>query len=208
MKSKAKKIIDVPDLGVDPNFWVTPLGDMMTFLMIFFLILWAYTQFVQKKETRTMPTPTHIKTLTILKDLEHVAEIKVTKRKVAIELPEAVLFNSGRAGLKPGAIKSLSLVADVLKKTNAPIVVEGHTDNIPVTRGKWKNNWQLSAGRAFSVIQYLTDKEGISPKRLSARGYGPYRQIAPFDTDRNRRKNRRVEINILTSETSPENANE
>ena len=101
MKSKLSDRIVTHDLGVDPNFWVTPMGDMMTFLMIFFLILWAYTQFIKKQDLRKMPQPIEEKQRVLIKELQNIADVKVTKRKMQIKLPEAVLFASGKATLKP-----------------------------------------------------------------------------------------------------------
>jgi chemotaxis protein MotB len=110
-----------------------------------------------------------------------------------------VLFDSGQAKIKSGALSTLDKVALVLTK-NVPqndIGIEGHTDNEPIKYSGWKSNWELSTARALSVLHYLIDERGISPQRVSAIGYGEYRPIASNDTKEGRQFNRRVEIVIL-----------
>ncbi|MCK5081464.1 MAG: OmpA family protein, partial [Candidatus Omnitrophica bacterium] len=75
--------------------------------------------------------------------------------------------------------------------------IEGHTDNVPITHSGWKSNWELSTARALSVLHHLEDNEGISPKRLSATGYGEFRPVASNATKAGKQDNRRVEIVIL-----------
>ncbi len=110
-----------------------------------------------------------------------------------------VLFDSGKAAIKPEASASLDKVARVLQE-NVPdlnVGIEGHTDNIPIKVSGWKSNWELSSARALSVLHYLIDEKGISPERLSAIGYGEYRPVASNDSKKGRQQNRRVEIVIL-----------
>jgi chemotaxis protein MotB len=110
-----------------------------------------------------------------------------------------VLFDSGKAKLKPGVYSALDKVAMVLT-TSVPendIGIEGHTDNEPIKYSGWKSNWELSTARALSVLHYLIDDKGISPFRVSAIGYGEYRPVASNDTKEGRQFNRRVEIVIL-----------
>ncbi|MDD3982406.1 MAG: OmpA family protein [Candidatus Omnitrophota bacterium] len=110
-----------------------------------------------------------------------------------------VLFDSGKATIRPEASASLDKVARVLQE-NVPdlnVGIEGHTDNIPIKVSGWKSNWELSSARALSVLHYLIDEKGVSPERLSAIGYGEYRPVASNDSKNGRQQNRRVEIVIL-----------
>jgi len=110
-----------------------------------------------------------------------------------------VLFDSGKATIRPEASASLDKVARVLQE-NVPdlnVGIEGHTDNIPIKVSGWKSNWELSSARALSVLHYLIGEKGISPERLSAIGYGEYRPVASNDSKNGRQQNRRVEIVIL-----------
>jgi chemotaxis protein MotB len=83
-----------------------------------------------------------------------------------------ILFDSGKAKIRPEASTGLNKVARVLRE-NVPdlnIGIEGHTDNEPIKYSGWKSNWELSTARALSVLHYLADQEGIAPQRLSAVG--------------------------------------
>ena len=76
------------------------------------------------------------------------------------------------------------------------VLIEGNTDNVPISRANIRNNWDLSALRASSVVQALQNKYGVDPKRLSAAGRGEYNPIATNDTDLGRQRNRRTQIII------------
>ena len=78
------------------------------------------------------------------------------------------------------------------------IKVEGHTDNVPISRGAFPNNMRLSTARAASVFEYFVDKKGLSPKTLEATGRSEYEPVAKNDTEKGRARNRRVEIKIYT----------
>ena len=77
------------------------------------------------------------------------------------------------------------------------IVVEGHTDNIPIKTQKFRSNWQLSTERALSVLDYLLSKTKIDPRRFSAAGFAEHSPIMPNDTAENRSLNRRVDIVVI-----------
>ncbi len=133
------------------------------------------------------------------------ADKKVTlgidKRGLVITFVSSVLFDSGKAELRLQAHEALNKVVAVCHKIVADreIGIEGHTDNQPIKYSGWKSNWELSTARATSVLHYL-EKEGISPERLSATGFGKYRPLDTNKTVEGRQKNRRVEIVILPEE--------
>lgn len=182
------------------NIWVTAYSDMITNLMILFMILWAYTQFINKPkpEISGPAVPAAIRQ-EIQKELEDVGTVVVSRRKMTVTLPSAVLFDPGSDQLRPEALESLSRVAAVIAKSENPVVVEGHTDDVPIRQSRWRSNYELSAARAFSVIRYFTTAHAVDPSRLAARGYGPYHPKVANDSDENRAQNRRIEIHLWTS---------
>jgi chemotaxis protein MotB len=128
---------------------------------------------------------------------EKFVTITVDAKKIRVVMEEPILFDSGDWRLKPKAKYFLHKLAQTLKGIPQQIVVEGHTDSIPMRSSRMMSNWELSAARASSVVDYLVKKENIPPERLSAVGYGQFKPVAPNDTPENRALNRRVEINIL-----------
>jgi chemotaxis protein MotB len=126
-------------------------------------------------------------------------KVQMLEKGLVITFVSEVLFDSGKAKIKPEAYGSLDKVAKVLKE-NVPdldIGIEGHTDNVPIKVSGWKSNWELSSARAMSVLHYLVDKKGVSPERVAAIGYGEYRPVASNSAKDGRSQNRRVEIVIL-----------
>jgi chemotaxis protein MotB len=125
--------------------------------------------------------------------------LEMAGRGLVITLVAEVLFDSGKARIRPEAYSILDKVASVLSEElpGREIGIEGHTDNEPIKYSGWKSNWELSTARATSALHYLVDKRGLSPDDVSAIGYGEYRPIASNDTPEGRQLNRRVEIVIL-----------
>jgi len=124
--------------------------------------------------------------------------VKMEDKGLVITFVAEVLFDSGKAVLRPESLASLDKVAAFINEEvpENPIGIEGHTDNEPIKRSSWKSNWELSSHRALSVLGYLETK-GVSPEKLSASGYGEYKPVASNDTKEGRRMNRRVEIVIM-----------
>ena len=102
--------------------------------------------------------------------------------------------------MRPGAKEALRTIAGSLSFANRHVMVEGHTDNAPIHTFRYPSNWELSTARATTVVRSLITDFHLSPKRLSASGYGEYYPVAPNDTPENRAKNRRVDIVILRSD--------
>jgi chemotaxis protein MotB len=89
-------------------------------------------------------------------------------------------------------------IADVIKQyPDRQIVVEGHTDDLPMRTDKIASNWELSALRATAVVRYFVEEKGLDPSRLSATGYGEFQPLVPNVSEVNRRINRRVDIVIM-----------
>jgi chemotaxis protein MotB len=117
---------------------------------------------------------------------------------VEVEIKTSILFPSGSSRLQQEALPILSEIAKILKDFPNPIRVEGFTDSVPINTVAFPSNWELSAGRAASVVHLFT-KEGVEPRRMASIGYGEYRPVADNSTAEGRNKNRRVVIVILES---------
>ena len=131
-----------------------------------------------------------------LKDVD----IKVLKGVVYISLADNMLFKTGSYQISPSAMEILSKIAKIIKDYKSyDVLVEGNTDNVPISRTNIRNNWDLSALRASSVVQTLQDTFGVDPSRLTAGGRGEYNPIASNDTPEGRQLNRRTQIIITPS---------
>lgn len=117
---------------------------------------------------------------------------------LAIILSDDILFDSGKADVKPQAYPVLDKLITVIKEKvpDKNIAVSGHTDNVPIRHSGWRSNWELSTARATNVLYYLESK-GVPPHRLSATGHGEHKPVASNATAEGRAKNRRVEIVIM-----------
>lgn len=130
-------------------------------------------------------------------------DIRITQAvdRLSVNLVEKILFDSGKAEIKPEGLKVISRVGDILKKVeDKQIRVEGHTDNVrigPRIKNQYPSNWELSTARATNVVRYLQDSVGIDPHHLSAGGYSEYRPVESNATPEGRALNRRIEIVLL-----------
>lgn len=128
-----------------------------------------------------------------LKDVD----VKVLKGVVYISLADNMLYKSGSYDISPAAMDILGKIAKIIKDyKDYDVLIEGNTDNVPISRPNIRNNWDLSALRASSVVQALQNDFGIDPSRLSAAGRGEYNPIATNATASGRQENRRTEIII------------
>lgn len=124
-------------------------------------------------------------------------DVKVLKGVVYISLADNMLFKSGSYEVNSRAMETLSKIAKILKDyKDYDVLVEGNTDNVPISKTNIRNNWDLSALRASSVVQVLQNDFGINPKRLTAGGRGEFNAISDNDTELGKQRNRRTEIII------------
>lgn len=194
----------------DTSQWMLPYSTLMLILMIFFAALYglSYMQSVEYEmaiaEMDTM-NPNLKKEIILARNMQKyiedhemtdIADIKVSARYIKMDLKSPALFESGRAEMKRGIIHLFEELGRQLTMVDNPVVVEGHTDNVPIHNQFFNSNWELSAARAFSVLYFLI-KRGIDPERLAAHGFGEFRPAFPNDTEENRAKNRRIEITII-----------
>lgn len=124
-------------------------------------------------------------------------DIKVLKGVVYISLADNMLFKSGSYEISDRAMETLSKIAKIIKDYKSyDVLVEGNTDNVPISRTNIRNNWDLSCLRASSVVQVLQNDFGVDPSRLTAGGRGEYNPLTDNDTEVGRQRNRRTEIII------------
>ncbi|MBS7408275.1 MAG: OmpA family protein [Prevotellamassilia sp.] len=124
-------------------------------------------------------------------------DVQVLKGVVYISLADNMLYKSGSYEIGDRAGETLSKIAKIIKDySDYEVLVEGNTDNVPISQKNIRNNWDLSALRASSVVQALQNQYGIDPKRLSAAGRGEYNPVASNDTAKGKQRNRRTQIII------------
>jgi chemotaxis protein MotB len=128
-------------------------------------------------------------------------EVFRDQRGIVIRGMDKAFFDEGKANLKESAIEVLAKIGPIIRDSNNPVMIEGHTDNTPINTGEFRSNWELSVRRATEVVRYLIEEHHLAPDRISASGYAEYRPVATNDTPRNRALNRRIEI-ILLEKTS------
>jgi chemotaxis protein MotB len=111
---------------------------------------------------------------------------------------DRILFDSGSAEIQEEGKQLLLSIAETLRRQQeALIVIEGHTDNLPIApaaRKRFSSNWELSAARASAVARFLAETAGLDPHRLVASGFSRYRPLTSNDTAEGRQQNRRIEI--------------
>ena len=124
-------------------------------------------------------------------------DVQVLKGVVYISLADNMLYKSGSYEINDRAAETLSKIAKIIMDyKDYDVLIEGNTDNVPITRENIRNNWDLSCLRASSVVQYLQNKFGVDPKRLTAGGRGEYNPIATNSTEVGKQRNRRTQIII------------
>ena len=124
-------------------------------------------------------------------------DVQVLKGVVYISLADNMLYKSGSYEINDRAAATLSKIAKIIKDyKDYDVLIEGNTDNVPISKTNIRNNWDLSALRASSVVQALQNDYGVDPKRLTAGGRGEYNPVASNDTEVGKQRNRRTQIII------------
>lgn len=124
-------------------------------------------------------------------------DVQVLKGVVYISLADNMLYKLGSYEINDRAAETLSKIAKIIMDyEDYDVLIEGNTDNLPISRQNIRNNWDLSCLRASSVVQYLQKHYGVDPKRLTAGGRGEFNPIAKNDTEVGRQRNRRTQIII------------
>lgn len=210
--------------------WAVTYGDLMSYLMILFLVLFSFSIAksdkakarkyeesisniqkafggkvdqkrieVAKAKENEESVVSKLQETVQTESLQKFVQLQISEKKVKLVLTEGILFDSGRAELKDNAKKVLLTLIDELKKLPNDVIIEGHTDNVPIKSGRYSTNWELSMARAYSVIEFM-EENGISSRHLAGIGYGENRPITDNSTPENKAKNRRIEISLMKTE--------
>ncbi len=124
--------------------------------------------------------------------------IEAKNGKLYITMQNKLLFQSGSAEVESKGVEALAKLSEILKKNDdLNIMIEGHTDNVPIKTEKYPDNWALSVARANSIIRILTETYNVSPNKITAAGRSEYSPIEGSETTEGNAKNRRIEI-VLT----------
>ena len=221
----------------DEATWLLTYADLMTILLVFFVLLYTLAFFEKEKYKNaveavkvqidkdanliglmelleipeTMDTKITIEDITGMHSREKTLfdtiakfartnsqkqniSTRILDGKIIVSIKGKALFNSGSASLNSTAISIFNEIIQILDDyPEYNINIKGHTDDIPISTIVFPSNWELSAVRATTVLKYLIS-QGVSPKRLTATGYGNVMPLVPNDSANNRAKNRRVEF--------------
>ena len=218
MKEHAKPRKEIGDI------WLIIFSDITTNLMLFFLMLFSMTRMtaVEKqavvagmestvinqsardqaemerkaKLEREEAAIKRIQQSATDGQLAGKASIAVTDKTVKIALNPESFFSIGSAKLNPGTVTVLTSLVGLIESFPNDIIIEGHTDTIPVRGGAYRSNWELSIARAVSVVNFF-EASNLAPKQLVAAGYGEFHPAYPNDSESDRAKNRRIEITLV-----------
>jgi chemotaxis protein MotB len=131
-------------------------------------------------------------------------EMELDPRGLVISVREAGSFQVGSADLSPPAQSLLAHLGSILVGIDNNLLVEGHTDDVPIHTARFASNWELSTTRATNVIAFLVEHAHLSPSHVSAAGYAEYHPRVPNSSEANRARNRRVDLVILNPESTVE----
>ncbi|MBI4349693.1 MAG: OmpA family protein [Elusimicrobia bacterium] len=202
------------EVAEDNPLWLIVLADMMTNLMLFFLVMFAMSLqgeeakklLARSLDDKGLTAPADPAAERVVKDFreeqaaralqEQFGDMRMDEDTIRVSLRERLVFPTADDRLTPEASRTLETLAGVLGPLPNTVVVEGHTDNVRVVSGAFKSNWELAVARANSVVLELA-KHGMHPSRLVAAGYGEHLPAASNDEPAGRALNRRVEIVIL-----------
>lgn len=195
------------------TIWLTIYADLITNLMLLFLALYGLSMMGEDAMAKALQSMnlSEIKIddevgssldfdslVPLIKDeFKDNPDITVVNEAglARIEFGEKVLFESGQASIKPAGISALMNLASILVAVPYTIVVEGHTDNVPLISNRhYKNNRELSLARAMSVVRLLTEQGALPADQLAAAAYGEFKPRSSNLTETGRQMNRRVEI--------------
>lgn len=192
------------------NRWIVSYADFVTMLLALFMVMYAVLRVDNQKliefqhkihQTFTNQSAQNVTNIEKIleKNISQSKSVKLLKsdKGLIIRVNNKVLFDEGSAQIKSQAEKTLNEIIKVLTKIDNPVIIEGHTDSVPIKNVKYPSNWELSTARATNIISYMMKHGDISPKRLCAVGYGEYMPIANNTTISGRILNRRVDIIVL-----------
>jgi chemotaxis protein MotB len=203
--------------------WMVSYADFITLLFAFFTVMYAISHVdtgklekfaastkdafnvnpVHKKQIIEGVMPSGNNQITLSEEIKNSIlslgvsgdiQVRQDERGVILSLKDSLLFDSGRAEIKDDGLKVLDTIASIIRRVPYRILIEGHTDNVPIKSNLFPSNWELSTTRAANVLNYLIKNYNLPPERFAISGYAEYRPIASNETLEGRAKNRRVDI--------------
>ncbi|MBN2144227.1 MAG: OmpA family protein, partial [Candidatus Aureabacteria bacterium] len=146
-----------------------------------------------------------IKSIAVEMEITNLLTASVNGNKMAVNLPESLLFKSGNSLLKKDKKTTILLdkLVELFQKVPFPMSIEGHTDNELIATTRYQSNWELSSDRALSVLHYFVEA-GISPKRIQAVAHGEFKPRTTNETLHGKKMNRRVEIQVDVTQPTEE----
>ncbi len=215
-----------------PPHWAVPWSDLMMVMMVMFAVLFVTKlaerdvgelfrkEATARPEPRPQPAPPKIEKadegqipaedilrlsekLVKQANLEDIDVVLTESQAVKVSVRGNLLFDLGKADLKPEAISFLDKLSQIIAANNYQIEIVGHTDNFPISNPAYPTNWELSSARAARVARYLIQAGNLEPGRFTVIGHAFYRPTVPNTTLENKAKNRRVEIIITRNEYKP-----
>jgi chemotaxis protein MotB len=205
----------------EDSFFVS-WSDLVTLLLVFFVYLYSISEIdivkfleatgsmndevnlsseqdllatMQMEKEKLLQMQKDIEEFIQEEQLEEVFSVEYTNEKLELNLGNVLLFEQGSAELKTKAKLILTKVGELFKTTDGNIIVEGHTDDIPIKTKEYPSNWELSSARASSVVRFLGTRR-VKEDRFLVIGYNQFRPLAPNINEANRSKNRRVKITL------------
>ncbi len=193
--------------------WIYTYGDMVTLLLAFFILLFALAKTEEEKFKAVSESfrggppaspyifsglPTFMDNLLQRIRASSIGDdvtVNVDDKGITVSFNDTALFEPGSAEPKKGADVIIEKFAKILYAVPNSVVVEGHTDNIPIHTTQYPSNWELSAARAATVTRML-EKKGLRSNRMEIAAYGPTRPKFPNNTPKTRALNRRIDILI------------
>ncbi len=207
------------DSAEEDQNWLITLSDLLSLLLVFFIIFFALSRVAEKRkeaplsQKTTMTIPAQVSNSrpkapmeTIRKDMQTTVTglglddqviIQSGDQEIVISLKDNVTFHIGEADILKGSEPLLDTIAQIIKRYPLfQVEIGGHTDDLPINSRRFPSNWELSVARATSVLKYLITKQGLDPARFTIKGNAEQRPLYSNSTPEQRAQNRRVEIRL------------
>jgi len=217
-----RKIIQAEEHSDETELWMLPYSTLMLMLVILFIVFYAMSAMnsqdfetaladlastkpgshAAEQAKKEIALARGMREFVNKEKMADKAQVVISAQFIKMKLESPTLFDSGSAELKASGMPILEALLGQIKKMDNLVIVEGHTDNVPMHSRLYNSNWELSTARAFSVIRYFINN-GIDPKRVAAHGFGENRPLFSNDTEDGKARNRRIEITIVRGEQKP-----